>query len=99
MRPASPQSSVSRELAGLLDTGVIIADEDRGRRLLQANTNSPIFPELASLLLKTAGPKIVLERLLDGLAGVTEAFIYGSWARRYVGGAGPEPSDRPDDHR
>jgi predicted nucleotidyltransferase len=88
-----PQSSVSRELAGLLHSGVIIADEDRGRRLVQANINSPIFPELASLLLKTAGPQIVLERLLGGVSGVTEAFIYGSWARRYGGQAGPEPSD------
>lgn len=88
-----PQSSVSRELAGLLDTGVIIASDDRGRRVLQANTDSAIFPELASLLLKTAGPQIVLERLLGGLAGVAQAFIYGSWARRYVGEAGPEPSD------
>lgn len=60
---------------------------------MQANIHSPIFPELASLLLKTAGPQIVLERFLGGVVGVAEAFIYGSWARRYAGQAGPEPAD------
>lgn len=88
-----PQPSVSREVSQLLRTGVLVTTQDRGRKLVQANTDSPIFPELASLLRKTTGPRSVLERLLAGLPGVDEAFIYGSWARRYSGEIGPQPAD------
>lgn len=58
-----------------------------------AATGSPIFGELQSLLLKTVGPKWVLEEELAGLPGVREAMIYGSWARRYAGEARPFPAD------
>lgn len=88
-----PQPSVSREVAHLLDAGILQATEERGRRVVSANTESPIFPELASLLLKTAGPKAVLERCLAGTAEIDRALIYGSWARRYAGESGAAPAD------
>lgn len=88
-----PQASVSREIAQLITAGVLRATEERGRRVISADTESPIFPELASLLLKTAGPQAVLERQLDGVPGIDRALIYGSWARRYAGEAGGPPTD------
>lgn len=88
-----PQPSVSREVKHLLTAGIITATTEHGRRVLRANTESTIFPDLASLLLKTTGPKPVLERLLTGLPEIDRAFVYGSWARRHVGEAGPEPAD------
>jgi DNA-binding transcriptional ArsR family regulator len=88
-----PQPSVSREVAALLGMGLLTADTERGRRVVRADTTSPIFPELASLLLKTAGPKVVLERRLAGIAGVQRALIYGSWAQRYAGVGGTAPGD------
>ena len=48
---------------------------------------------MRSILLKTVGPKTVLEEQLRGISGVERAFIYGSWARRYHGEAGPFPED------
>ena len=88
-----PQPSVSREVARLLTTSVLVAGADRGRRVVQANTESVIFPELASLLLKTVGPRAVLEETVAGAPGVDHALIYGSWARRYAGQVGSEPND------
>jgi predicted nucleotidyltransferase len=44
-------------------------------------------------LLKTIGPKAVIEEQLRGLRGVDRALIYGSWARRYHGEPGPLPQD------
>ena len=88
-----PQPSVSREVANLLTTSVLTAGTDRLRKVVQANTDSAIFPDLASLLLKTVGPKIVLETALEGARDVEEAHIYGSWAARYVGEPGSEPRD------
>jgi predicted nucleotidyltransferase len=58
-----------------------------------ANTTSPIFEGLHSILLTTIGPKAVLETQLRGLPGVDRALIYGSWARRYHGEAGRLPQD------
>jgi DNA-binding transcriptional ArsR family regulator len=88
-----PQPSVSREIAHLLGAGILSATKERGRRVVSANTESPIFPELASLVLKTAGPKTVLERGLAGVGGIARALIYGSWARRYAGEPGAAPAD------
>lgn len=88
-----PQPSVSREVTNLLRAGVVTADTRHARRLLRANTDSPIFPELSGLLLKTFGPKAVLEEALRGVPGIERAFVYGSWARRYLGQEGPPPGD------
>lgn len=88
-----PQPSVSREVGNLLRAGVLTRDVEHRRRTVRADTDSPIFPELAGLVLKTAGPKVVLERHLAGLPGVERALIYGSWAKRYSGVAGPPPRD------
>lgn len=88
-----PQPSVSREVANLLATSVLTASTDRRRKMVQANTDSAIYPELASLLLKTVGPKIILETALEGAHDVDGAYIYGSWAARYVGEPGSEPQD------
>lgn len=88
-----PQPSVSREVRNLVDAGVVVTQTVHGQRLVQADTSSIIFPELSSLVLKTAGPKVVLERVLTGLAGIDRALIYGSWARRYAGEPGMQPQD------
>ena len=54
----------------------------------QANTDSPVFPDLRSLLLKTAGLVDVIAQALKPLAArLRTAFVYGSIA------AGNEQSD------
>lgn len=88
-----PQPSVSREVATLVDLGVVRTGTDRGRRTLGADPESPIYPELSSLVRKTAGPAVVVARHLTGAAGIVEAHLYGSWARRHGGEPGPAPGD------
>lgn len=92
-RTGIPQPSVSREVKHLIASGVVRADVERGRRLIGADVESPILPELTSLMLKTVGPVAVLEDALRDLPGVDAAYVYGSWARRYTG----EPGDAPRD--
>ena len=88
-----PQQTLSRELARLIHAG-LVRDRRQGRmHLVTANQGSPYFPELAGLLLKALGPKEVLADELAGVAGITEAYIFGSWARRYDGQAGDPPRD------
>jgi hypothetical protein len=92
-RSSRPQPTVAREVERLVEAGLLATELRSGRRSVWANTTSPIFDELHSILLKTIGPKAVLEQQLHGLRGVERAVIYGSWARRYHGEPGPLPQD------
>lgn len=92
-RSGRPQPTVAREVERLAEAGLLETELRRGRRTVWANTISLIFDELHSILLKTIGPKAVLQEQLRGLSGVDRAVIYGSWARRYHGEPGPLPQD------
>src|SRR5271157_2232713 len=87
-RMGVPSSSLQRELRDLSEVGILKTDR-RGRMVYyQANTDSPVFPELRGLLLKTAGLVDVLAHTLKPLAArLRTAFVYGSMV------AGNEQSD------
>jgi predicted nucleotidyltransferase len=73
--------SVRRELDGLAETEIITRIRDGNRVYYQTNPECPLFPELASLLRKTAGLADVLRTALEPLAGqIKLAFVYGSQA-------------------
>ena len=92
-RSSRPQPTVAREVDRLAEAGLLQTELRSGRRTVWANTTSPIFDELHSILLKTIGPKAVLETQLRGLPGLDRALIYGSWAERYHGTPGLPPHD------
>ena len=75
------RGTVQRELKNLTDTG-IITREVQGRQVYyRANAQCPIFNELKSLIVKTAGLADVLREALAPLdEQVTVAFVYGSMA-------------------
>lgn len=83
-----PQQSVSREVNRLLETGLVEGRRLGRLHLVKPNQASPYFPELAGLLLKALGPRSVLAERLNGVKGIEEAYIFGSWARRYEGEPG-----------
>jgi len=86
-------ATASREADRLATAGLIL-DRRRGRlRLLRANLDTPVGRPLADLLAVTYGPVAILGDLLAGVAGIGEAYLYGSWAARYQG----EPGDVPRD--
>ncbi len=87
------QSAVSREADRLVESR-LVAERRRGNlRLLQANLDGPLARPLTDLLALSYGPKAVLGDLLAGIPGIEEAYVYGSWAARYSGEAGPIPRD------
>jgi predicted nucleotidyltransferase len=73
---------VQRELKLLSEAG-IIRRTARGRQVyFQANSDSPIFPELKSLVAKTVGVGDSIRGALASIAkDIKLAFIYGSIAR------------------
>ncbi|MEU0534496.1 ArsR family transcriptional regulator [Amycolatopsis tolypomycina] len=86
-------TTVLREVERLV-AGGILEDRRVGRsRLVKARTDTPLYRPLTELISVTFGPLPLLAEALSGLAGVQEAYIYGSWAARYSGEPGPPPGD------
>jgi predicted nucleotidyltransferase len=50
-----PAGSLHRELRQLAEAGLVVAERSGNQLLYSANERSPVFPELASMLDKTAG--------------------------------------------
>jgi predicted nucleotidyltransferase len=83
-----PSSSLQRELHDLSEAGILRTHRQGRMVYYQANTESPVFPDLRGLLLKTAGLVDVLAQVLKPIAvKLRTAFVYGSVA------AGREQND------
>ena len=75
-------ASLQRELGKLAAAGLVRSEKVGNLRVFQANTESPVYEELAGLTRKTLGAQPLLQ---DALAPIKEkldaAFIYGSIAK------------------
>ena len=87
------QPTASREADRLAAAGLIEERRTGNLRLLRAKTDTVVARPLTDLLAVTYGPLAILGDLLSRVAGVDEAYIYGSWAARYRGEAGDVPRD------
>ena len=87
-----PLSTLHREVVRLDEAG-LIASRTLGRnRLVRANTTHPAAPALTQLLELTFGPRAVIAEEF-AIPGAQQVVIFGSWAARYAGRAGPPPHD------
>jgi predicted nucleotidyltransferase len=76
-----PSSSLQRELENLTEAGLLKTHRQGRMVYYQANADSPIFPDLRGLLLKTAGLVDVLAGAMKPLAAKLRiVFVYGSIA-------------------
>jgi predicted nucleotidyltransferase len=74
-------TNVSRELARLEKTGILILTTEGRQKYYQANRESPLFDELHGLMLKTVGVADVLHSALAPAQDkIKAAFIFGSIA-------------------
>ncbi|GAA4589343.1 ArsR family transcriptional regulator [Planotetraspora phitsanulokensis] len=86
-------STVTREVDRLSGAGLIIERRVGNLRMVRADTDVVVARPLTELLALTYGPSAVLGEWLADVAGVEEAYIYGSWAARYSGEPGRVPRD------
>lgn len=91
-RVGASVSSAQREVVRAEQTGVI-ASRRVGRTRLVAVANSPLTGPLTELLLRSFGPRQVLAEELAAVEGIEAAYLFGSWAARYVGQEGRPPAD------
>jgi len=76
-------ASLQRELSRLSEAGLVRSDRVGNLRRFQANAQSPVYAELASLTRKTLGVQPMLKEALLPLAkDLQEAWIYGSVAKQ-----------------
>jgi uncharacterized protein len=76
------RGAVQRELENLVNAGLVIRRRLGNQVHYQANPQSPIFQELKSLMVKTAGIADVIREGLMPLEGrIRTAFIHGSFAK------------------
>jgi len=74
-------TNVSRELARLEKTGVLVLAKEGKQKYYQANRESPFFNELHGLIVKTAGVADVLRSALaPAMERIKVAFVFGSIA-------------------
>jgi predicted nucleotidyltransferase len=74
--------AVHRELTRLVDAGLVTATPVGKQRRYEANRESPLFPELHGLVLKTVGLVEPLRRALSPFGSqIRAAFVYGSVAK------------------
>src|SRR6266850_5095373 len=76
-----PPSSLQRELAQFVETGIVTKRRDGNRVYFQADRTCPVFQELSQMLTKTAGLADVVRSALTPLqSNIDVALIYGSIA-------------------
>ena len=74
-------STLQRDLAKFTQAGILKMSRSGNRAYFQANEECPVFPELRTLLIKTAGLVDVLRDELTPLASkIKVAAVYGSIA-------------------
>jgi predicted nucleotidyltransferase len=78
----SGRGAVERELSRLELSGLVSAERIGNQKHYRANPDSPVFPELHSLVSKTLTPgKAIKESLQPYASAIKTAFIYGSIAK------------------
>jgi MarR family len=88
-----PSSTTHREVDRLERFGLVTSERFAQARVVRPNESNPYLGDLRSLVLKAYGPAAVLGELLAPLASIDAAYVFGSWAARLGGEAGPPPGD------
>ncbi len=80
-----PLASVHREIERAEAAGIVCSRRVGRTRLVAAAPSSPYFGALRQLLVSSFGVPERLRRALEGVVGVKEAHIFGSWAASWHG--------------
>ncbi|MEE8329565.1 MAG: nucleotidyltransferase domain-containing protein [Thermodesulfovibrionia bacterium] len=75
------QGTCRRELNKLVDVGLLVSSQTGNLRYYDINKKSPFSNEFRTIIQKTIGIEAILKRKLQGLRGVTYAFIFGSYVK------------------
>ena len=92
-RTRHPYQTVATEVRRLQDVQLVHIQTVGRTKLLSANESNPYVRPLAQLVLMAFGPPLVISEEFGTVDKIEQLMIYGSWAARYEGEAGPVPND------
>ena len=90
-RAGMPYPSVHREIERAEAAGLVTSRKVGNTRLVRADTESPYYEGLSSVLVRAFGVPALLAATLRAVDSVTDAYIFGSWAARHAGLTGERP--------
>lgn len=93
LRAGLAYPTAHREVARLVDAGILSERQVGRTRLIRANDESALVDPLREILTVATGPVVVLAQELGRIDGIESAFLHGSFAARMLGEAGPAPRD------
>ncbi|MEO3795208.1 nucleotidyltransferase domain-containing protein [Nonomuraea sp. B10E15] len=85
--------TMAREVSRLEQAAVLGSRHVGRTKLVHANKTAPFYGPLLDLVTITLGPVQVLAEELADVEGIEVAAVFGSWAARIQGEAGPAPVD------
>ena len=80
-------SNLSRELRRLERNGLFRAEVSGRQKYFRLNREYPLFSEVRRIVAKTIGAVPLITQSVKTIAGVEEAYLYGSFARNQQDGA------------
>ncbi len=86
-------TTTHRAVERLEAAGLVRSSQSAGARVVRPSWTSPYAEELRSLLRKVFGPATAVREALAPIGGIERVAIFGSWAARMAGIAGPDPVD------
>jgi predicted nucleotidyltransferase len=89
----APLSTVHGEVSRLTEAGLLQRRNLGRSALVRANRQNRLVRPLTELLLVSFGPMQVVAEEFAALTDTERVVIFGSWAARYLGRAGPAPHD------
>jgi DNA-binding transcriptional ArsR family regulator len=92
-RFGAPLSTVHGEVSRLTEAGLLERRNVGRSALIRANTSNRLVSPLTELLLLSWGPLQAVAEEFSALPETERVVIFGSWAARYLGEAGPAPHD------
>lgn len=75
------QGTCRRELNKLVEIGLLASSRTGNLQYYEINKKTPFYNEFRNIIQKTIGIEAILNGKLQGLKGITFAFIFGSYAK------------------
>lgn len=74
-------NAIRVELNRLEDAGLLNSHKQGNKKIFQANRQHPLFDSIHHLLLKHTGIDHIIDKVVNGLGGLQQAYVTGNFAR------------------
>lgn len=73
-------NAIRLELNRFEEANLLVTSSQGNKKLYQANTKHPLFPEIHNLLLKHTGIDKIIDKVIDNIGDIKEVYLVGDLA-------------------